>query len=589
MIIRFILINCIFGYLLNRQLDLSGEIKLYDVIIIGSGMFGSSLAAVLARNEAKVLLIDAGKHPRFAVGESTVRDTSKLLKILSQRFDVPELGNISSFVEINEKVSSHCGLKRNFGFVYHRSQQKQEPQEVYQIVIPDHFEGPEIHFFRQEIDHYLCQVAQKYGATVLEETRIEEINITSKEVTVETNSKEQFKASYIVDATGYRSVLAEKFNLREETCRFKTHSRSIFTHMKGVKPYEECSSGKIPKVPRKWSQGTLHHCFDGGWIWVIPFNNTPDAKNPLISVGLQLDSRKYPFTDINPETEWNSIISKFPSIAEQFEQATPVKPWISTGSRLQYSSSQTVGERYCLAAHAAGFIEPLYSRGLPLSLNSLLLLADKLLLAIADEDFSTERFKDVESYQQQALDNIDALVAGSYTSWGSYELWNAWVRIWYACANLSTLHLQASYESYLQNHNPKILTEAYSPNWGSFCPSLDSFQPFFTQAVEIIDAVETGKMSSETATSKLFFLIQNADFLPPVFNLEKPEINNGGSFDVNHLRSLADWGNQLAPQEVKQKLFSGDAEENLRRLEEEFEAFECSDNYSSVRVLLNNL
>ncbi len=327
---------------------------MYDVIIIGSGMFGSSLAAVLARNEAKVLLIDAGKHPRFAVGESTVRDTSKLLKILSQRFNVPELGNISSFVEINEKVSSHCGLKRNFGFVYHRSQQKQEPQEVYQIVIPDHFEGPEIHFFRQDIDHYLCQVAQKYGATVLEETRIENINITSNEVTVETNSKEQFKASYIVDATGYRSVLAEKFNLREETCRFKTHSRSIFTHMKGVKPYEECSSGKLPKVPRKWSQGTLHHCFDGGWIWVIPFNNTPDAQNPLISVGLQLDSRKHPFTDINPETEWNSILSKYPSIAEQFEQATPVKPWISTGSRLQYSSSQTIGETLLFSRSCCG-------------------------------------------------------------------------------------------------------------------------------------------------------------------------------------------------------------------------------------------
>ncbi|MCJ8282015.1 MAG: tryptophan 7-halogenase, partial [Rivularia sp. ALOHA_DT_140] len=389
---------------------------MYDVIIIGSGLFGSILAAVLARNEAKVLLIDAGKHPRFAVGESTVRDTTKLLKILSQRFDVPELGNISSFVEVNEKVSRNCGLKRNFGFVYHRSQQKQEPQEVYQIVIPDHFEGPEIHFFRQDIDHYLCKVAQKYGATVLEETRISDVNITSEEVTIKTIFQQQFKASYIVDATGYRSVLAQKFSLREETCRFKTHSRSVFTHMKGVKPYEECEAGKLPQVPRKWSQGTLHHCFDGGWIWVIPFNNAPDFQNPLTSVGLQLDSRKYPFAGTNPQAEWNQILSQFPSIAEQFEEATPVKPWISTGSRLQYSSSQTVGKRYCLAAHAAGFIDPLYSRGLPLSLNSLLLLADKLLLAMVDKDFSTERFKDIESYQQKALDNIDALVSGSYTS-----------------------------------------------------------------------------------------------------------------------------------------------------------------------------
>ena len=561
---------------------------MYDAIIIGSGMFGSSLAAVLARNEAKVLLIDAAKHPRFAIGESTVRDTTKLLKILSHRFDVPELSNISSFVETNTKVSERCGLKRNFGFVYHRSQQYQQPNEVYQIVIPDRFEGPEIHFFRQDIDHYLCRVAQKYGATVLESTRIADIRISSEKVTVTTDSQQEFEASYIVDASGYRSLLAQKFNLREE-CRFKTHSRSIFTHMRGVKPYEQCSSGKESDVPRKWSQGTLHHCFDGGWIWVIPFDNTPDAPNSITSVGLQLDSRKYPLSDADPDRQWHEIISQFPSIAEQFAAAKPIKPWRVTGSRLQYSSSQTIGERYCLAAHAAGFIDPLYSRGLPLSLNSLLLLADKLLQAIADNDFATERFEDVECYQQKALDNIDALVAGSYTAWRSYDLWNAWVRIWYASANLSTLHLQANYESYLQNGNPQILTQAYAQNWGSFCPSLIGFQEFFDHAVGIIDAVETEQMSPTTATSKLFHLIETANFLPPVFNLDRPEINNGGSFDADHLRSLAYWGNRIAPAQVRQKLFFGNADENLNHLEKKLAAFEHSDEYSSIRLLLNNL
>ena len=224
-----------------------------------------------------------------------------------------------------------------------------------------------------------------------------------------------------------------------------------------------------------------------------------------------------------------------------------------------------------------------------LSLNSLLLLADELLSAIADGDFSCERFEKFDRYQQRALDTNDALVAGSYTSWRSFELWNAWVRIWYASANLSTLHLEAAYNKYLQDGNPRTLVEAYAPIWGSFCPSLNAFQSFFAEAVGIIDAVEAGMMPPQMATSKLFYLIRNADFLAPVFNLAQPEVNNGGSFDAEHLRSLANWGNQLAPEEVKQKLFPGNAYENLQRLEQELEAFEQSDHYRPVRALLASL
>ena len=45
----------------------------YHVAILGAGIAGSMLAAVLARNGVRVLLVDAATHPRFAVGESTIR------------------------------------------------------------------------------------------------------------------------------------------------------------------------------------------------------------------------------------------------------------------------------------------------------------------------------------------------------------------------------------------------------------------------------------------------------------------------------------------------------------------------------------
>jgi len=44
--------------------------KKYDTIIIGSGIGGTSLAAILARHGKKVLMIEKGRHPRFAIGEA---------------------------------------------------------------------------------------------------------------------------------------------------------------------------------------------------------------------------------------------------------------------------------------------------------------------------------------------------------------------------------------------------------------------------------------------------------------------------------------------------------------------------------------
>jgi len=48
----------------------------FDVAILGVGMAGGVLGAVLARHGVRVLLIDADTHPRFAVWESTIPYTS---------------------------------------------------------------------------------------------------------------------------------------------------------------------------------------------------------------------------------------------------------------------------------------------------------------------------------------------------------------------------------------------------------------------------------------------------------------------------------------------------------------------------------
>ena len=564
---------------------------MYDVIIAGSGLAGSLLGSILARHEAKVLLIDAGRHPKFAIGESTVRDTTKMLAVLADAFDVPEIQSLSGYLEVDHKVSRRCGLKRNFGFTYHEEGQSQDPDQIYQVVIPDAFDGPEAHYLRSDIDHYVAKVARKYGAQLLEETRIADIAFHDRCVEVVTTAGERFEARYIVDGTGFRSILANQFDLREKPTRFKTCSRSVFTHMTGVQRYEDVAPDTMARVPRRWSQGTLHHCFDGGWLWVIPFNNGPDgdAHNAHISVGLQLDPRKYPFDEaVPPEQEFQALLDRYPSLQRQFADAVPIREWTTTGPRMQYSSKRTIGDRFCLSSHAAGFLDPIYSRGLALTTSSLLCLADELIQAIADDDFSTARFEGYDQLVQRSLDRIDDLVSGSYTAWRNFDLWNAWVRVWYASVNLSTLHISATHKRFQASASrEQLLREMYHPRVGSYCPPIDAFQDFFASAVRVIDAVQDGDTSPEAATDEIFALLRGAECIPPVFELANPSTRFGGKFDAAHWHELMRWGNFDAPGQVKDQLFAGDPQSNLDAFTAKYERFFTIPEIAEIRPFLD--
>jgi FADH2 O2-dependent halogenase len=253
-----------------------------EVLVLGSGIGGSTVAAILARQGVSVTLVDSAQHPRFALGESTIGETSFLLRQLSARYDVPELAQVSSSIGIREHVSRRCGIKTNFGFVYHRpGVVDHDPFEVTQCSVSEGPFGPESHLMRADIDEYLFKAAVRHGAQAYEGTRVEDLRFGADGVQARLTGDLELTADYVIDATGRNSVLANLFGLREEPCRFVTNSRTIFTHMTGVKPYDDVDapSGQ----PNLWHQGTLHHLFDGGWMWVIPFDNQEGSESDAVS------------------------------------------------------------------------------------------------------------------------------------------------------------------------------------------------------------------------------------------------------------------------------------------------------------------
>ena len=415
---------------------------IYDVAIIGSGMGGSTLAAILARQGLSVIVFEAGVHPKFAVGESTILETSESMRALAQFYDVPELAYFSSENYFDYAGTTH-GVKRHFGFVHHMVGQEPEPKHALQAIIPKQPYGHELHLYRQDTDYYLTSVAISYGATVLQSMPVASVQIQPDHVEITTQKGQTYRANYIVDAGGFRSLVAEQFGLRD--FNLQTHTRGMFTHMIDVPCFNDVHLSKQEYgVPFRWSEGTLHHIFRGGWLWVIPFNNHADSTNPLCSVGLLLDPRIYPpQNNLSPEEEFYQFIEQFPSIREQFKNAKAVRGWVRA-DRLQYSSKQVVGDRFALLGHAAGFIDPLYSKGLYVTHMSIMLLADLLIKAQKTSDYSAAAFAPLEKITLEYIRMHDRLTANSIKSWSHPKLWRVYSIQWLLGAYLEYLMLSVS-------------------------------------------------------------------------------------------------------------------------------------------------
>ena len=521
----------------------------YDVAILGAGIAGSLLAAALARNGVEVLLIDASPHPRFAIGESTIPYTSAMMRVIADRYKVPEIKHLASFRGIRDNVSRNCGRKQNFGFVYHREGRPQNPAEINQLVIPVALRT-ETHLFRQDTDAYMFNVAVRYGATPCVGVRVAEIAVDPDQgARLRTDNNEEFHASYVVDASGFRSPLAGQFDLRERPTRARLHSRSNFTHMVGVTPFDGTPAGKMHSQPNPWHHGTLHHVFDGGWLWVIPFDNHPSSLNSLCSVGLTLDSRKFPKNGLGPQAEFEEFLRRFPDVAQQFRAATAVRPWVST-DRLQYSSRQVVGDRFCLTSHAAGFIDALYSRGLTNTLEVVNALAWRLIAASRDGNWDIERFRYVEDLQQGLFDVHDDLAYSSFVSFRDYDLWNATYRTWEIGTVLGTLVVENAYFAFLRTGSDGIFKELEGSKYvGSPFPVSDGFNELSRRTRELACGVEEGLVSPRDASAEIFQHIQAADYIPPSFNFGDPAEHFFHANPPKMLRAV-NWSRNGAPPEV---------------------------------------
>lgn len=483
----------------------------FDVAILGSGLSGTLVACILARQGARVVVIDPKTHPRFAIGESTIPHTSLLMAILASKYDVPELDHLAYPDRIAAHICRTCGIKRSFGFVYHRAGQRHDVRESIHFGTSSKDEN---HLFRQDIDAYFLRTAARYGARLLQDTRVERVDFAPDGVTVQTSASGPIRARYVIDASGYKSVLAHQLGLWEEPTRLRHVSRALFTHMIDVPPFLD---GRSP-MSLPWDKSTLHHIFDGGWTWVIPFNNQPESLNPIASVGLVLDSTRFPrAAQRDPEREFREFLGQFPDAAAQFAGAKAIRPWTAT-ERVQYSTTRCSGERYCLMSHAAGFVDALFSRGLINTLEVIFGLMDPLLAALREDDFSQERFEHINGIQARVLAYNDRLVCGSFRSFRDFELLNAWLRVWSMGTIITEFRVMNALLDYSSTRDEGVLRgETPDPIFSNF--EDPEYRRFFDAAAELMQHDRAAEPPVAQTADALFGLLGKFAF-PVLMRIE---------------------------------------------------------------------
>ncbi len=316
-----------------------------EVFVIGCGPAGSTIGALLAQRGRDVAVVDKERHPRFHIGESLLPLNMPILERLGVWDELVEIGIRKNAAEFE----SHAAGK-TVAFEFSTAFDKRWPH-AFQVR-------------RSEFDHMLLRNCAAKGARVYEEARVTAVdfgNLARDEDTVVhvqlgDGSKQQWRTRFLVDASGRDTFLAERFSIKR---RNRKHaSAAIFGHFRNARRNPGSAEGNITIV---W--------FEHGWFWFIPL------KDGTTSVGAvcwpaYLKSRK---TD--PSTFLMQTIAMAPEIADRLKDAELTAPVTATGN-YSYTATRMSGPGYLMVGDAWAFIDPVFSSGVYLAMNSATLGAD---------------------------------------------------------------------------------------------------------------------------------------------------------------------------------------------------------------------
>lgn len=411
----------------------------FDVAVLGSG-FGGSLAALLARRAGRsVVLIERGAHPRFAIGESSSPLANLLLEELADRYDLPRIRPLSAWGTWQRTWPEvGCGLKRGFTFYAHEAGEpfRAAPDRSDQLLVAasPNDAVADTHWYRPDFDQFLAREAAAEGSEYLDRTEVAGLSGGAAGFDIDAvraGRPMRLRARFVIDASGPGGALHRALGLGSVAFPDLPQTEGLFTHFEGVRRLDEMSifpADETPPYPV--DDAALHHVFDGGWIWVLRFNNgltsAGVAATPALARELRLSEGA---------AAWERLLHRFPTVRDQFADAHPTLPFIHR-ARLPFRSKAATGPGWALLASAAAFVDPLLSTGFPLTLLGLERLGEAM-----RTDWGRPSFEDkLRHHEERTFLEVDAaglLVAALYTRFHDFPVFAALTHLYFAAASFA--------------------------------------------------------------------------------------------------------------------------------------------------------
>lgn len=309
-----------------------------DVLVIGGGPAGTTIAPLLVEKGYRVVLLEKARHPRFHVGESLLPANMPLFERMGIAEEVKAIGMEKWGAEF---ISPQHGMAQTFHFA--DAWDKSQPY-AYQVK-------------RAEFDDVLIRNAAKKGVEVHECCKAKAIDFLPDNSGAviraqhDDGREQTWKARFVVDASGRDTFLANRFQIKHRNP--KHNSSAIYGHFSGAIRHEGQAEGNISIF---W--------FEHGWFWFIPM------MNDVTSIGMVT----WPYF---MKTRGQRSIEQFmrdgiamcAPLAERLKMATLVNEVEATGN-FSYVSERNHGANYLLLGDAYAFIDPVFSSGVLLAMNS---------------------------------------------------------------------------------------------------------------------------------------------------------------------------------------------------------------------------
>jgi FAD-dependent halogenase len=343
-----------------------------DVVVIGGGPGGSTLATLVAMAGHNVVLLEKDKFPRYQIGESLLPSTVHGVCRLTGVAD--ELAK-AGFTKKRGGTFRWGANPKPWTFAFSVSPKMTgETSHAYQVE-------------RSKFDQILLEHARHTGVDVREQHAVTDVidggdRIRGVTYTDAEGNTGTIQAKYVVDASGNKSQIYQRAGATRQYSEF-FRSLALFGYYEGGKRMPEPNSGNI-----------LCAAFESGWFWYIPLSPT------LTSVGAVVRREMASKIQGDPEEALTALIAECPMISDYLRDAKRVTEgqYGELRVRKDYSYANTTFWRpgMALVGDSACFVDPVFSSGVHLATYGALLAArsiNSILAGTIDEETAFREFE----------------------------------------------------------------------------------------------------------------------------------------------------------------------------------------------------